>query len=927
MADLDASTFPGSAGSDAEDSVLGAVLENALAGLAQADRWDVATSGFWCSLVPADSPRRAQGWKLHLSATPASAQDVLARALPVLLESASPFKFARTLDHVGQLNARQTPRGQSGKFITVYPETDEEAVRLAEALHRETLGLAGPRILSDRPYAPGSLVHYRYGAFIEERRLGNDGLYAWVIFDPDGNPVEDRRTGQYVPPSWAVCPFPEAPASTASGSTGGAGGVLLGDRFLVREAIRHVNKGGVYRAVDTETGAEAIIKEARPHVAADASGRDVRDLLRTEARALETLGPLGAAPRMLKLFEHSEHVFLAEEFVPGAVLRQWVLDQLRDGGWRRRVPDALDMVERVVELLDVAHRAGVIIRDFTPNNIIVRPDGELRLIDLELAVLPGQNGTELTGHGTPGYAAPEQMAGSAAAVEADYYSLGANICFLVTGSTPDLLPEVPPDRPSRERLAEWLAVRHAPDLPADIPAMIVGLLDPDPELRWTLPRAAAALAAARARPERPVSPSSSSSSSSSGSGERASDAGRLSEELWHDAVDGAVGYLLDSMDPGNPEQLWPISCVEGTPDPCILQLGTAGIMGVLTRCFELTGDDRLPEVIRTASAWTGRRLRLDAKRGPGLYFGEAGIAWSLYDAGRALGDDQLAERGLELGRTMQVCSPTPDVTHGTAGIGLALLHLWDRTGDEEFLKRATESADSLVSSVDDGPDGLIWGTPAAFESRLAGGRYYGFAHGTAGVGYFLLCAALASGRSDYLQLARQAGETLLASATVSDGVALWGACPGYPTTAPYWCHGSAGIGGFLTRLHRATGDDRFDKVAQMAATAVMENSWRGVLGQCHGVAGNGEFLLDMADAEDAGHDGPGRYEAMAHELARILLASRARRGGRLLFPDEEGDVSAGWGGGMSGILSFLLRLRDRSPRLWMVDQLLDGRRL
>ncbi|MDX3333358.1 hypothetical protein PV620_17525, partial [Streptomyces sp. ME02-6978a] len=47
--------------------------------------------------------------------------------------------------------------------------------RLARRLHAATLGLRGPRILSDRPYAPGSLVHYRYGVFGGVRTTTNDG--------------------------------------------------------------------------------------------------------------------------------------------------------------------------------------------------------------------------------------------------------------------------------------------------------------------------------------------------------------------------------------------------------------------------------------------------------------------------------------------------------------------------------------------------------------------------------------------------------------------------------------------------------------------------------------------------------------------------------------------------------------------------------
>ncbi|MGH3718291.1 MAG: class IV lanthionine synthetase LanL [Pseudonocardiaceae bacterium] len=915
MADFNFSVFTGARGTSADVSELGEVLDSALRASGETGRRHVSTSGFWCSVTPHEHVVRSQGWKLHLSATVSSAKKVLARVLPLLLEDGSAFKFASTLEHVAQLNARNTPRGHSGKFITVYPHSDEDAVRLAEALHQATVGLAGPGILSDRPYGPGSLVHYRYGGFVEDRRFSNDGLYTWVISDPDGNPVEDRRVGRYLPPTWAPCPFPDPEGIVVSGTGSGDGGVLVADRFLVREAIRHVNKGGVYRAVDTHTGADVIIKEARPHVGADDTGKDVRDLLRAEARALEEIGPLGVAPRMLMLFEESEHLFLAEELVPGVSLREWVLDQIRHGGWRRNVPGTVEMAERLVELMDTAHSAGLILRDFTPNNIMVLPDGQLRLIDLELAVLAGEHEEALTGAGTPGYGAPEQMAGGPAAVEADYYSLGATICFVVTGSTPDFLADVPNARSLRERLAEWLAVRKAPDPPAAIRALILGLMDDEPGRRWTTGDARDALAAAR----KPAAPPSRARCSPEHDLE--STEGQQGDELWRHVVDGGVGYLLASMNPADEEQLWPVSCAHGATDPCAVQLGAAGVLGVLTKCFTLTGDQRLPEAIATAGSWIDQRLGADRKRPPGLYFGEAGIAWSLYEAGRALGDDQLAGRGLALADALPVSTENPDLTHGTAGMGLTFLHFWLRTGNEKFARRAGKSADELVASASEEPSGISWGTPDAFESHLAGGRYHGFAHGTAGVGYVLLAMALATGRSDCLELAYRAGETLTANAIVDDGVAQWGAGPGDVATAPYWCHGSAGIGAFLIRLYRATRDNRFLKLAEMSARAVMENSWRGVLGQCHGLAGNGEFLLDMAEAADGQP-----YEAMAHQLARVIVANRAYRQDQVVFPDERGAPSPAWADGASGILSFLMRLRHGSPHLWMVDPPREGSR-
>ncbi|MGX1778603.1 class IV lanthionine synthetase LanL [Nocardia brasiliensis] len=907
MADVHFGVFGRPSGTGGGASSLTDILYHALRRTGPAERWSIVDDDrFWCTARPVGGEGPAQGWKLHVSATPASASQVLERSLPVLLAADSAFKFALTVEHVAQLNTRNTPRGHSGKFITVYPTSDEEAVRLAAALHTVTASLPGPRILSDRPYVPDSLVHYRYGAFVGRRRISNDGMYSWLILDPAGNLVADRRIGQYLPPVWARCPFPE-PALTPvpQGSMHGEG-ILLGGRFLVRDAIRHVNKGGVYRAVDTRTGAEAIIKEARPHVAADETGRDVRDLLRAEARALELLASSGRVPRVLGLFEQAGHLFLAEELIPGLVLHRWVLDHIRDGGWRRDVPGALEMAGRLALSMAVAHDADLILRDFTPGNIMVTPEGELRLIDLELAVVHGERERPAGGAGTPGYAAPEQLAGAPASIEADYHSLGAAICFVFTGSVPELLTEAPRPRLRRDRLAQWLDVRASADLPEVVLQLILGLMDPEPARRWTVSTACEVLAEAGRRPRtvRTVR-------TTNGSGPGV----RLDEALWHETVDSLVTHLVDTMDP-NGAELWPTPCAAASFDPCTVQIGASGILGVLARCFELTGDLRLAEVLAVAGRWLVEHVSIGEDRLDGLYFGRAGIAWALYEAGQAIGDDYLVTCGIDLATALPAASPNPDLTHGTAGIGMALLYLGRRLGHAGLLRRAEESADALVQSVEDSSDGLLWGTPTTFESRLAGQRYYGFAHGTAGVAAFLL----ATGRADCVDLARRAGEGLLTEVVLADDGALWGAGPADQTTAPYWCHGSAGIGGFLTRLHRVTGDDRFDKLAGMAARAVMANAGRATLGQCHGLAGNGEFLLDMAELHRDSH-----FESDAHTLARIILASRAYRDAHVVFPDERGEVSPSWAHGSSGILSFLLRLRYGSSRLWIAEPAFEER--
>ncbi|MET7683860.1 class IV lanthionine synthetase LanL [Streptomyces sp. NPDC005423] len=895
--------------SHATDVELAGLLHTALHATDSAARWTIDTDEMWCRVVPGAGARRLQGWKLHVSATAASAPAVLAKCLDVLLRDESAFKFTRSLDQVSALNSRSTPRGSSGKFITVYPRSDADAARLARELHRATAGLTGPRILSDQPYAADSLVHYRYGAFAARRRLSDVGLLMWYIEDPDGNPVEDERSGRYAPPAWAVCPFPASVPAPRRTAEAASRPVLLGGRFAVREAIRQTNKGGVYRGTDVSTGASVVIKETRPHVEADTSGRDVRDWLRAEARALEKLKGTELAPDALALFEHGGHLFLAQSEVPGVPLRVWVAEHFRDVGSARYGVDALAQVARLVDLVAAAHAHGCVLRDFTPGNVMVRPDGVLRLIDLELAVVEDEFALP-TRVGTPGFSAPERLADAPVSTTADYYSLGATICFVLAGKVPNLLPEEPAARTDQERLAGWLtACTEFLQLPDGLVELVLGLMRDDPAERWDPSRAREALRQAGA----PGRPGPDTATRTVGSTRTARSALADRADSPHDAVAGLVNHLVDSMTPADDRRLWPVSTRAGETDPCTVQQGAAGVLAVLTRYFEVSEDPRLPALLHTAGRWIADRTDTGSTR-PGLHFGGRGTAWALYDAGRAIDDRALVDHALALALAPQESSLHHDITHGTAGSGTAAIHLWHRSGDPRFAELAVDAADRLARAVQREPSGVSWPVPADALSGESGKQYLGFAHGAAGIGCFLLSAALVSRCPEHMELALEVGERLVAGAVLVDGAAQW---PSHATdvpTAPYWCHGAAGIGTFLLRLWQVTGDHRFGDLARRSARSVTERASRAPLSQCHGLAGNGDFLLDLAVAT-----GDPVHRAEAEELGRLIVAEGARRHGHLVFPNEYGDVSTSWSDGSAGTLAFLLRTRHTDLRHWMVQ--------
>ncbi|MEU7871709.1 class IV lanthionine synthetase LanL [Dactylosporangium sp. NPDC049140] len=865
---------------------------------ADAAAWTVEPGDFWCVVRPAAQPAREEGWKLHVSSTVLAGPVVLARVAGVLVGEGCAFKFARDLDRLGQLLSNQSERGSGGKFVTVYPRDDEQFRRLALELDRVTDGLPGPAILSDRAVRPGSVVHYRYGGFRARPVLSNDGDFRFVVTGPDGRKVPDERRAWFSPPPGAVPPLPAA--ETPPSQPGRPGPVLIGDRFVVRGAIRHSYKGGIYRGTDRRTGATVVLKRARPHAMSGWTGEDARALLRHEADMLDVLAPLQVAPAKVALVTHQEHLFLAEEWIDGTTLRKWVNERAL-GEWGGRgapLAEAVELGIRLVDLLAAVHTHGIVLRDMTPSNIMVTPDGRLRLVDLEHAVRAGDLAARVF---TPGYAAPEQVTarrfGAVPGHRSDLFSLGATIFWLAGGVHPLLPPDEPAERSYHQRLTDLVerAGAHMPTVRRFAP-LILGLTEDDPERRWSLADARTFLGTDKKDGVRaPASKI---------------DIDRL--------IGDGLSHVHGTATPGA-ERLWRTAHTESASDPLAVQYGAAGVLAVLTQAAR-TFKDAHRDGLAVAAEWVGERLFTVDRVLPGLYFGRSGTAWALHDAAVLLRDDILAARALDLAKQAPLHWPNADICHGVAGAGMAQLYLWHATGDAELLHRAAEAADNVLDAARERDGQVVWPIPADFDSSLAGITHYGFAHGVAGIGAFLLYAGLATGRKEYLDTARRAGETLARAAIRSGAGAWWSTGEDGAPDVPrqHWCSGSSGVGTFLIRLWAATGERQFRDLAEAAAAAVHRDSWYSSLATCHGLPGDGQFLLDLAD-----FTGEQRFRDQAADLAGLMAVRNTIRDGLMLLPDDTWtDTTVGYATGLSGGLAFLLRLRHGGARWGMPDRIL-----
>ncbi|MBB4683737.1 class IV lanthionine synthetase LanL [Amycolatopsis jiangsuensis] len=871
---------------------------------ASGDALDVEFDEMWCHVRPDGASHPVQGWKIHVSATTEAAAEVLDRSAEVLLRNRCVFKFASSPDRLALLNSAHYPRQGAAKFITCYPRDDEHFRLLAEELHEAAEGLPGPLILSDRAYRPGSPVHYRYGGFSPRRMLTNDAELVGALVVPGSGTepvlVPDRREAWFAPPPWARDPLAD-PAAPSAAPTGPAPRVevLLGGRFAAAEAIRHSSRGGVYLATDRENSTGVIVKQARRHVTGN-SGKTAQTALRHEAAVLGELEALGHTPAKLALFEQDGDLFLAEEEIEGAALRRWVREHSGVvGAQTRREPGvpllaARAILRQLADVVESVHQAGWVLRDLSPGNVMVRPDGTVALVDLEFAAPAGSDAQP---GGTPGYAAPEQLDGAPAAAAADWYSVGALGFLLVIGTDPVFPADSPEPRPARDRMSPWLAAANSAGAVALTP-LIMGLVDPDPQHRWTGGEIRAFLAA-ETPAARPATP------------------GHWPDSTARRVLADGLAHLCATFDQQNTKHgPWPRTCTTGFVDPANVQHGAAGVLAVLTTAFRQQPDQGLRDTVQTASHWLRDYVATESRRLPGLHFGRSGTGWAMHDAAGALGDRQLADAAVALAKQVPTDWENPDVAHGAAGAGIAQLRFWQATGDPEFRDRAQSCAEGLAARVVRTGDGIRWPIPAAFASRLAGLTHLGFAHGTAGIACFLLSAGLICDRDDWVSLAADAGRSLVAAAVGADATAaLW------PSSADddsdpmeHWCSGSTGVATFLLRLWEATGIQEFFDFADRAATAAYRRRWHASPVQCHGLAGNGEFLLDLGDAT-----GDLRYRQWAEELASTGYLRHALFEGKVLIPDET-SVGFGtqYGVGMAGYLGFLLRLRYSLPRQWMV---------
>jgi serine/threonine-protein kinase len=258
---------------------------------------------------------------------------------------------------------------------------------------------------------------------------------------------------------------------------------VLGERYEIGGVLGRGGMAEVHRGRDLRLGREVAVKVLRHDLARDPSFQ-VR--FRREAQASASLNH----PAIVAVYDTGEDrtttgatPYIVMEYVEGETLR----DVIRREG---HLPSerAMTLAADICGALDFSHRNGIVHRDVKPGNVMITPQGTVKVMDFGIARAVSDSAATMTSTaaviGTAQYLSPEQARGESVDARSDVYSMGCLLYELVTGAPPFSGDSPVAVAYQHVREDPRLPSSINPEVPAELDAILLKAMSKNPANRY-----------------------------------------------------------------------------------------------------------------------------------------------------------------------------------------------------------------------------------------------------------------------------------------------------------------------------------------------------------------------------------------------------------------------------------------------------------
>lgn len=706
------------------------------------------------------------GWKIHISATLSNRQDILKRVTSVLLDKNISFKFNADEKTFRFLNSKTVDRGNSGKFITIYPVDLDEFKEIIRELYELLREYDGPYILSDKRYKDCKVLYYRYGGIAPNRTINSLGCEEYRIKDGFGNQIFDQRKPYFVLPQGVEDPFPSPTGHNTSS-------IILQDRYLIKKAIHYSNRGGVYIAEDLQNNSTVVIKETRPHTFYIGE-KDALTIAREETIVLEKL----KNERIVKCigsFTEWENYYLVMEFCVGVDLIHYIqynhpkmnycINSSTVSLYRM---SCFKILTQIIDVLEYLYQSNVYIVDLSPNNILIDEDCSVKFIDFESTSTFDKESHPR--YGTLGYQpyycvedSPKQKIAK---------SLGA-ICVSMIYPINNLLSVKELKDPEYEVLNQFgifpeQFIEFTRKLLAgklisyvQMRKLIEEMLNVDDETEYK----------------------------------------RLSidsKSLFDD--EKIAKTLRNCIDLDGRYRYFPTDPMTYQTNPINLAHGISGALLLLNKMNMNTGD-----IISKLCLYPCNKETLSA----GLFTGISGVIWSLLETN----NNSFAHKWLEALNETDYSNYESGIYHGIAGIGLTYLKAYYRLKSDEYLMKARQIGDILIKRSLKEREGVCW-------LNISNQKALGYGSGASGIAMYFLYLHIATGEKRYLEIGEDALKFELGCLREKERMLPKGYSENKQVVSNYVVDGSSGLLMALVRYWHYTQKNKYKDWVDFIAPSI-----------------------------------------------------------------------------------------------------------